>query len=323
MRTITFDIDRFDGTRSWTQSYAFEYDPTLTVLGSLIRIKEQQDPSLNFTASCRCAICGSCAVRVNGNAVLACDTRLDTVLKQWGADTLHISPIGNFKVISDLVVDWGDKIERLRSAKPGLKAKKEFSADSGCQQSPADFAKIQKQWDCILCGSCASECNKLTDNDRDFLEPFVYTHANRYAQDSRSADGMVHVKEMVKQGLWKCLHCMECVTKCPKQIAPAADIAAMRAMAFAAGNTDGKGPRHAEAFRTDLENTGRLNEVRLVPRTEGLIDAATGRMGFTYRMLKHGKLGALEAAELYLTDNKPIEGIDGLRKIIRYERDGK
>lgn len=322
MRTITFDIDRFDGTRSWTQSYAFEYDPTLTVLGSLIRIKEQQDPSLNFTASCRCAICGSCAVRVNGNAVLACDTRLDTVLKQWG-DTLHISPIGNFTVISDLVVDWSDKIERLRSAKPGLKAKKEFSADSGCRQTPDDFAKIQKQWDCILCGSCASECNKLTDNDRDFLEPFVFTHANRYAQDSRSADGMVHVKEMVKQGLWKCLHCMECATKCPKQIAPAADIAAMRAMAFAAGNTDGKGPRHAEAFRTDLENTGRLNEVRLVPRTEGLIDAATGRIGFTYRMLKHGKLSAFEAAELYLTDNKPIEGIEGLRKIIRYERDGK
>jgi succinate dehydrogenase / fumarate reductase iron-sulfur subunit len=323
MRTITFDIDRFDGTRSWTQSYSFEYDQTLTVLGSLIGIKERQDPSLNFTASCRCAICGSCAVRVNGNAVLACDTRLDTVLNQWNSDRLHIAPIGNFKIVSDLVVDWSEKVERLRTAKPGLKAKKEFSAETGCRQAPADFARIQKQWDCILCGACASECNKLTDNDRDFLEPFVFTHANRYAQDSRSADGMVHVKEMVKQGLWKCLHCMECVTKCPKQIAPAADIAAMRAMAYAAGNTDGKGPRHAEAFRTDLENTGRLNEVKLVPRTEGLIDAATGRMGFTWRMVKSGKLGVAEVAELYLTDNKPIEGIDGLRKIMHYERDGK
>lgn len=323
MRTITLDIDRFDGSRSWTQSYSFEYDPALTVLASLILIKEKQDPTLNFTASCRSAICGSCAIRVNGNAVLACDTRLDTVLKQWNSDTLRISPLGNFRVLSDLVVDWSEKVERLRTAKPGLKARKEFTAETGCRQSPAEFALIQKQWDCILCGSCASECNKLSDNDRDFLEPFVFTHANRYAQDSRSADGLLHVKEMVKQGLWKCLHCMECVTKCPKQIAPAADIAAMRAMAYAAGNTDGKGPRHAEAFRTDLENSGRLNEVRLVPRTEGLVDAATGRMGFTYRMLKHGKLSTREAVELYFTDNKPIEGIDGLRKIIRYRREAK
>lgn len=323
MRTITFDIDRFDGSRSWTQSYAFEYSPALTVLGCLILLKEKQDPTLNFTASCRSAICGSCAVRVNGNAVLACDTRLDTVLEQWGSDRLTIAPLGNFPVISDLVVDWSDKVERLRKAKPGLKAKKEFSAESGCRQLPADFARIQKQWDCILCGSCASECNKLSDDQGDFLEPFIFTHANRYAQDSRSADGMTHVTPMLANGLWKCLHCMECVTKCPKQIAPAADIAAMRAMAMAKGDTDGKGPRHAQAFATDLENTGRLNEVRLVPRTEGLFAAATGRAAFTLRMLKRGKLSTREVAELYIADNTPVEGIDGLRKIIRYRRDAK
>jgi succinate dehydrogenase / fumarate reductase iron-sulfur subunit len=323
MRTITFDIDRFDGTRSWSQSYSFAYDPTLTVLGCLIQIKEQQDPSLNFTASCRCAICGSCAVRVNGNAVLACDTRLDTVLTQWNSDALRISPLGNFRVVSDLVVDWSDKVERLRTANTGLKARKDFTAESGCRQSPEDFARIQKQWDCILCGACASDCNKLADNREDFLEPFAFTHANRYAQDSRSADPLLHVKGMVKNGLWKCLHCMECVTKCPKGIAPAADISALRALAYAAGNTEGKGPRHAAAFLTDLETTGRLNEVRLVPRTEGMIDAATGRLGFTWRMLKRGKLATREAVELFLVDNKPIEGIDGLRRIVRYRRTAK
>jgi hypothetical protein len=51
-----------------------------------------------------------------------------------------------------------------------------------------------------------------------------------------------------------------------------------------------------------------------------LFSAATGRMGFTLRMLKHGKLSTREAVALYLTDNHPIEGIDGLRKIIRYRR---
>ncbi|MDR3440228.1 succinate dehydrogenase/fumarate reductase iron-sulfur subunit [Telmatospirillum sp.] len=319
MRTITFDIDRFDGNRAWTQSYSFEYAPGLTVLASLFLIKEKQDATLNFTASCRSAICGACAIRVNGNSLLPCDTRLDDALDQWKSDKLHLSPIGNFPVVSDLMVDWSDKIERLRRAKPGLHARKEFTAETGCRQSPAELALIINQWDCILCGCCASECNKLSDDSKDFLEPFVFTHASRYAHDSRSADGMLHVKDMLSNGLWKCLHCMECVSKCPKGIKPAGDIAAMRAMAVAHGNTDGPGPRHAAAFRTDLENTGRLNEVKLVPRTEGMVQAATERMGFTLRMLERGKMSVTEVTELYLTDNKPIEGIEGLRKIIRSE----
>lgn len=323
MRNITFDIERFDGARSWTQAYSFAYDPALTVLGSLILIKETQDPTLNFTASCRCAICGSCAVRVNGNAVLGCDTRLDSVLEDWHSDRLRIQPLANFPVVSDLVVDWSEPVERLRKAKPGLKARKEFTAETGCKQSPAEFALIQKQWDCILCGACASECNKLSDDRSDFLEPFVFVHANRYAQDSRSADAMTHVQPMLDNGLWKCLHCMECVTKCPKHIEPAADIAAMRALSMKKGHTDDKGPRHALAFLTDLENTGRLNEIRLVPRTEGLVAAVTGRAAFTLRMMEAGKIDPVEAAELYIADNKPIEGIEGVRKIVAHRKDAK
>lgn len=320
MRTITFAIDRFDGSRSWTQSYAFDHVPGMTVLACLIRIRETQDPSLNFTASCRSAICGACAVRVNGNAVLACDTMVDDLLEEWGQDTLRIAPLGNFTVISDLVVNWDEKIERLRLARPGLHARAEFSASAGCRQSPQDFQAIQKQWDCILCGACASECNKLTDSRADFLEPFTFTHASRYARDSRSADAMLHVNGMLDNGLWKCLHCMECATKCPKHIQPVEDIASMRGMATADGHTDGPGPRHAQAFRTDLENTGRLNEVKLVPRTEGLLSAATRRLPFTLRMFARGKLGVGEAIHLFFADNRPVEGIDGLRKIIRQRR---
>jgi succinate dehydrogenase / fumarate reductase iron-sulfur subunit len=323
MRIITFEIDRFDGSRSWTQSYQFEPAPGMTILSALILIKEKQDPTLNFTASCRSAICGACAVRVNGNAALACDTKLDDALARWKAATLRLSPLGNFTVISDLVVDWSDKIERLREAKPGLKARREFTAETGCRQTPAQFARIQQQWDCILCGACASECNKLSDDSADFLDPFIYTHANRYAQDSRSAEPLTHVRPMEAHGLWKCLHCMECVTKCPKEIEPAADIAAMRAMAIVHGDKRDPGSRHALAFSTDIENTGRLNEVRLVPRTEGLWKAATGRMMFTLRMIRRGKLSMGEAAKLYFADNAPVDGIDGVRKIIRFRRDAR
>ncbi len=320
MQNFIFLIDRFDGTNSWRQRYEFPHKPGMTVLACLIHIKENIDPTLNFTASCRSAICGACAVRVNGNAVLACDTMVDDLREQWGEDTLTISPLGNAKVISDLVVKWDEKIHRLRKANTGLHARDEFSAHEGCRQSPEDMQAVSKQWDCILCGSCASECNKLSDDSTDFLEPFIYTHAARYAKDSRSKNPMEHVMDMERSGLWKCLHCMECVTKCPKGISPADDVALLRDLAYRAGCTEGPGPRHAKAFRTDLENTGRLNEVRLVPRTEGMTSAATKRLPFTLRMFSRGKLTPLEAARLFVADNKRVQDHDGLCRILEANR---
>ena len=121
----TIIIDRFDGKNSFEQSY--KLDPAdvagKTVLNTLLFIKQTQDPTLNFTASCRCAICGACAVRVNGHAVLACDTKMDDLAKTYGSDPFHISPLANFKVISDLVVDWEPAMSRravLMASSPSI-----------------------------------------------------------------------------------------------------------------------------------------------------------------------------------------------------------
>lgn len=38
--------------------------------------QKTKDITLNFTASCQSAICGACAVRVNGYSYLACDTKM-------------------------------------------------------------------------------------------------------------------------------------------------------------------------------------------------------------------------------------------------------
>lgn len=60
-----------------------------------------------------------------------------------------------FRVVSDLIVDWKPSIENLRKIRPIMVAKNEFSVEKGCKQSQEEFDRISKQWDCILCGSCA------------------------------------------------------------------------------------------------------------------------------------------------------------------------
>lgn len=310
---MKFIIDRFDGKKNYQQTYTVEKKDieALTLLSVLLLIKQTQDVSLNFTASCRMAICGACSVRVNGHAYLACDTKMTELFEEYkDAETFHIAPLANFKVISDLAVDWEPSIENLRKIKPGLVAKDVFSEKEGCRQSQEEYDRIERQWDCILCGSCASECNKLTADRTDYMEPFVFTRAWKFANDSRSKDPMIHVKPSVVNGLWNCVHCHECTSRCPKHISSADDIAGLRVLALKKGLNSGLGPAHAKAFHTDLvEGSGRLNEIYLALRTEGVSTVA--RTGMAITLMRAGKMNPLE-----IFGGHTIEGHKDLVKMI-------
>ena len=80
---------------------------------------------------------------------------------------------------------------------------------------------------------------------------------------------------------------------------------------MAKGMTDGVGPAHAKSFYTDLvEDSGRLNEVRLALRTEGISTIA--RAGMAVTLLRQGKMNPLEAF-----GGETIEGHDALVKMIQ------
>ena len=315
---MKFIIDRFDGSKNYKQAYelSLEQIKGKTLLGVLQFIKQNLDITLNFTAACRMAICGACAVRVNGHSYLACDTKMEALLAEYeNPDSFTISPLNNFRVISDLVVDWEPSIENLRKIKPTITPKKEFSADKGCKQSPEQMERIKKQWDCILCGCCASECNKLGADASDYMQPFVFTHANRAAFDSRSKDAMPHLKPAVLNGLWLCVHCQECADRCPKGISAQSDITALRALAMKKGLTAGSGPGHAEAFLLDIvEGSGRLNEIKLALRSEGVF-ANMGKMDVAANLMMAGKMNPLHAF-----GGEEIEGHAGLVKMIEAAR---
>ncbi|HEF7651598.1 TPA: succinate dehydrogenase/fumarate reductase iron-sulfur subunit [Campylobacter jejuni] len=308
-------IDRFNGKEKYEQSYDID-DKDIqgkTLLSLLLFIKKTKDITLNFTASCQSAICGTCAVRVNGHSYLACDTKMQDLLKEYdNPSSIRISPLGNFRVISDLIVDWEPSIENLRKIRPAMVAKNEFSAEKGCKQSQEEFDRISKQWDCILCGSCASECNKLEADSSDYMQPFVFTHAWRAAADSRGKDPMLHVKPSVMNGLWLCVHCQECADRCPKGISSVSDIANLRVMAIKKGLNEGLGPDHAEAFYKDLvEGSGRLNEIYLALRSEGVI-GSMGKTDIAFKLMRAGKMNPM-----HVFGEGEIEGYKDLVKMIK------
>lgn len=317
MENIIYSIRRFDGTKVWYQDYVIPLEKGRTVLWGLIKIREEQDPTLNFTAACRSAICGSCGVRVNGNAVLACKTSLEDLLDAYKTDKLTIEPLANYKVLRDLVVDWIPKLERMKEIKPWLLPKEGQECSHGYIQSAQEFNKISNPTDCILCGCCVSECTQHTANAEGYYEPFIFTKSYRYAADSRDAAPLSHLKPALEDGgLWKCVHCNQCIAKCPKGVTPAEHISALRRQSIHLGQKDNPGARHAKAFSDDIRNTGRLNELTLPIKTEGLITTALKRIPFALRILAKGKLNPLHFPW-------PVRGIEGVRKIYKLaEKEG-
>lgn len=306
---VKLRIHRFVEGKKWEQDYTVTMKVGMTVLEALIEIKEKQDPTLSFTCSCRSSICGACAVRVNGNAELACEILVENLVKRYDTNELTIEPLGNFKVIRDLIVDWDPKYARIKKIKPVVHPKDEFSKEKGCKQSPEDFNKYKKYAGCILCGSCVSECNKNTLNQDDFLDPFVFVKAEKIVADSRDKSPEEHLKAVVDAGLWRCFNCQECTAKCPKGLDPAGAIEKLKEATFQKKLDDNVGARHAKAIYDDISESGTLDESKLNIKSEGFFMAGL-RAPMAIRLMRVGKMNPL--------DKHPVNPeIETIRKIVK------
>src|SRR5687767_4169490 len=84
-----------------------------TLLDVLDAIKHHHDGTLAYRKSCRMAICGSCGMRMDGRAVLACKTPIKPLADKGQIPV--ISPMGNMPVIRDLVTDMSDFWQKIRA----------------------------------------------------------------------------------------------------------------------------------------------------------------------------------------------------------------
>ena len=104
---VTLKIRRFDADSDNPESYWEEFTTDVadnaTVLDALIQVREDQDGTLSLRCSCRSAICGSCAMRINGQGGLACKTpAVDALID----GVITCEPAGNMPVIKDLVTNF-------------------------------------------------------------------------------------------------------------------------------------------------------------------------------------------------------------------------
>src|ERR1700743_1488701 len=100
------------------REYEVDAPDWATLLDVLDIIKDKHDGSLAYRKSCRMMICGSCGMRMDGAAVLACKTRMYDIAQAGHVPV--ISAMGNLPIVKDLVVDMEPLWEKSRSVDPFL-----------------------------------------------------------------------------------------------------------------------------------------------------------------------------------------------------------
>jgi len=225
--STTFKILRFDPPKDKLphfQEYIHTPKPGDTMLEVLKEIRDQQDPSISFRYSCREAVCGSCALTINGTICLACKTQFESLK----TDVVVIEPLPNMEIIKDLIVDMAPFWDAYEFIQPYLQPKGEAVPEKGHRVEEKDMEEVFQFITCILCGSCYAACPVVTRDGR-YLGPAALAKLYRFAidpRDKRPWPALARVDNPT--GVWGCDTVFRCNDVCPKAVRPADGIEGLR-----------------------------------------------------------------------------------------------
>lgn len=212
---VTLRLLRFNpevDARSHYENYTLEADPTDRVLDLMHRVRDHQDGTLSYRASCEHGICGSDAMRINGVNRLACKALVSEL-----GDEITVEPLLGLRVIKDMIVDFEPFWDHYRSVMPYL-VNDEVPEQGERIQSRAARQKYDDTTKCILCACCTTSCPSFWA-DGQYVGPAAIVQAHRFIFDDRDNAAGERLQIMNQQfGVWRCRTIFNCTTACPKDI---------------------------------------------------------------------------------------------------------
>lgn len=219
-RMLKFNIFRYNpqdpASVPHMESFVLEETTSMTLFIALNRIREEQDPSLQFEFCCRAGICGACAMVINGRPGLACHSKTKDMPSE-----ITLMPLPVFKLVGDLTVDTGtwfrDMYGRVES---WVHTSKEFNPDS--VEEPMDNVVAEDIYEldrCVECGCCVAACGTARLRD-DFLGAVSLNRVARFVIDPRDERTDKEYFEVIgnDEGIFGCMGLLACEDICPKHL---------------------------------------------------------------------------------------------------------
>lgn len=219
-RALKFNIFRYNAmdprSRPHMQTFHLDETDSMTLFIALTRIREEQDPSLQFDFCCRAGICGSCAMLINGKPDLACHTKTMDLPAE-----VTLMPLPVFKLIGDLSVDTGAWFRAMNEkVRSWIHTDRVFDPKAPeDRMSNEEAESIYELERCIECGCCVAACGKANMR-ADFMGAVAFNRIARFITDPRDQRTVTEYFEVVgtEEGIFGCLGLLGCEDVCPKHL---------------------------------------------------------------------------------------------------------
>ena len=235
MKKVTLKLFRYNpetDKKPYYDTFEMEVEPTDRVLDLMEQVKGYKDGTLSFRRSCAHGVCGSCAMRINGENMLACKT----LVQDLKTTKITVEPILGLPVLKDMIVDMEPFFDHYKSVMPY------FVNDSpppGQErlQTIDDRERFDDTTKCILCAACTTSCPSFWSND-EYVGPAAIVNAHRFIYDSRDQAAAERLQILNDQfGVYRCRTIFNCTVACPREIQITQAIGEVK-KAIATGNLD-------------------------------------------------------------------------------------
>ena len=231
-RSIRVQVRRQDAPTSgpYWEEYEIPYRPRENVISVLMEIAKdpktrdgKRTSPIVYDRACLEEVCGSCAMRVNGVARMACTSLIDSL-----EQPVKLEPLAKFPVVRDLSVDRRAMFESLKRVKAWVPIDGTYDLGPGPRMVESERAHAYELSKCITCGNCLEVCPQVNDRSN-FIGA---APISQVALFNRHPTGKTLAAERLEAlmgdgGLDECGNAQNCVRACPKSIPLTTSIAEM------------------------------------------------------------------------------------------------
>jgi len=216
---ITLKIKRYDPDtrKSWVQNYELEAGRILRFTDVFRKINNELDQTLAWNSSCEHAQCGTCAVKVNGKPLLACELLVENAVAYFGTTFFKVEPITIAPVVRDLIVDIEQAYQKVDKIKPYIiEPMQNPNAANEYLIAPRELERYVDATRCINCFCCATVC---ISSHKSFLGPnAVMASIVRLMDPREKAKKEREALLYSEEGVYRCHTSKACSFVCPKEI---------------------------------------------------------------------------------------------------------
>jgi succinate dehydrogenase / fumarate reductase, iron-sulfur subunit len=222
-KSVIIKIRRQDNPNQPARWEEFElpYTPNMNVISCLMEIAAnpvtrdgKATTPITYDSNCLEEVCGSCAMRINGRARMACSALVDNL-----EQPIRLEPFSKFPVVRDLATDRSVIFENLKAVKAWVPVDGTYDLGAGPRMTMHEQEAAYPLSRCISCCCCMEVCPQFNE-DTGFVGAATISQVRLF---NTHPTGAALKRErlaalMGDGGIQECGYAQNCVEICPKDI---------------------------------------------------------------------------------------------------------